>query len=112
MSLVVELFIAVFSIVCAVIGFYTKRLYVSVDSNTKEIKRIESMDNRIKLTETSVNNLASKFQDHRVDSALTYPSRKEVDDKITALKDDIRGMIAPVRTSLQNVENYLRDSKK
>ena len=112
MSIIFEITIAVVSIICGIVGFYVKRLYSRVDQHGVEVSRIDNLNTRMCIQETELDSLSKTFHDHRVEDAATYPSRKEVDDKLFSLKDDLRGMIAPVRTSLQNVENYLRESKK
>lgn len=92
---VIEIAWGVLALLASVFGFYFKRLYAAVDKNTADIKDVQQ-----------------EVTEHRIHDAANYPSRKELDDKLTELKADIRGMIGPIHTHLQNLEYYLRNDKK
>lgn len=95
MTLIVEVALALLSIIVSVCGFYIKRLYKTVDGNTMHIKSVEK-----------------ELTNHRVDDAAKFVSRQEMDVRFHHLRDDIRGMISPLREELQNIENFLRQQKK
>lgn len=48
------------------------------------------------------------LQEHRVDTAQNLVNRSE----IKILRDDIRGMLAPINVKIDSIENFLRDSSK
>lgn len=75
-------------IIISVMGFYLKRLYDRVDRTERDLV------------------------DHRIEDARHYITREEHDNKMNILKNDIRGMISPVRESVQNIEKFLRESHK
>jgi len=87
--------IYIVGIVCSIFGFYIKRLYEKVDQNTTDIKEV-----------------TNGLHDHRVEDASTYVSRQELDQRFHDLRDDIRGMIAPLNQQLQSMSNFLREHNK
>lgn len=91
----IEIAWGVLTLFASILGFYIKRLYSTVDKNSKDIVEVKK-----------------DLADHRVYDAATYPSRTELDAKLYELKKDIRGMISPVHTHLHNIENYLRNHHK
>lgn len=54
-----------------------------------------------------LNKVEEGLQNHRVEDAQNLVSRQE----ISALRDDIRGMISPIHSKIENIENFLRDNK-
>lgn len=47
------------------------------------------------------------LQDHRVEDAQNLVSRSE----IQSLRDDIRGMLSPIHSKIDEIEKFLRDNK-
>lgn len=48
------------------------------------------------------------LQEHRVDAAQNLVNRSE----IHILRDDIRGMLSPINSKIESIENFLRDGRK
>jgi hypothetical protein len=88
MHILAEYGLALTGLIIGIIGFYTKRLYHSVDKNTQDIKQV-----------------AKELTDHRVHDASTFVSRTELDNKMFELKSDIRGMIS---ASTQHIEALIK----
>lgn len=86
--MVQEIVLALLGLMASILGFFVKRLYTRVDKNEKDLV------------------------DHRIEDARNYITRDEHDKKMLNLKDDIRGMISPIRESVQNIEKYLREHEK
>jgi hypothetical protein len=87
--------LAIFGVVCSIIGFYLKRLYEKVDQHGVDIKEV-----------------TTGLHNHRVEDASTYVSRQELDARFHELRDDIRGMISPLNAQLQSMSNFLREHNK
>ena len=49
------------------------------------------------------------LHDHRVEDAKDLVPRVELLALTQTLRDDIRGMISPINTKVENIENYLRE---
>lgn len=81
--------------VFGILGFYVRRLYANQDRNTEEIKTVKK-----------------DLADHRVEDARDFLSRKEFDARMFELKNDIRGMISPLHTKMDTIDNYVREQTK
>jgi len=88
MTYVLEIVLFLVSIISGILGFFIKRLYSRVDT------------------------IEDDLVEHRVEDARSYITREEHDTKMLNLKDDIRGMISPIRQSVENIEQFLRQHKK
>lgn len=88
----VELLIA---LLISVLGFYIKRLYSRMD-----------------IIEKKIDDNADDLANHKIHDATSYATRGEIDNKLHRVRDDIRGMISPIHSQLQNIEEYLRAAKK
>lgn len=88
MDYIVELAIFILSVIIAGFSFIMKRLHKRMDKNEEDLTN------------------------HRVEDARLYITREELDTKMYHLKDDIRGMISPIRTSVENIEKFLREHNK
>ena len=88
MTYVLEIVLFLVSIISGILGFFIKRLYSRVDE------------------------IEDDLVEHRVEDARSYITREEHDTKMLNLKDDIRGMISPIRQSVENIEQFLRQHKK
>lgn len=53
-----------------------------------------------------------ELHDHRVEDAKDLVPRVELLALTQTLRDDIRGMISPINTKVENIENYLREKGK
>ena len=85
---VTEILTYAITVLMALVGFIMRRLFTKVDD------------------------IQGQLVEHRVEDARTYISREEHDKKQELLKDDIRGMISPIRLSVENIEKFLREHKK
>lgn len=52
------------------------------------------------------------LQDHRIEDAQSLVPRVELLALTQTLRDDIRGMIAPINTKVENIDSYLREGNK
>lgn len=80
----IEIITTIMFILGSVFGFFVKRLYTKLDETMKAI------------------------HEHKVETARTYITRREHDEKIEALKVDIREMVHSIQESVCNIENYIR----
>lgn len=54
-------------------------------------------------------NVETGLQNHRVEDAKDLVPRVELLALTQTLRDDIRGMISPLNTKVENIDNYLRE---
>lgn len=83
-----EVLMILLSVIGILVLFVVKRLHDKVDKNTEDLVL------------------------HRIDDARNFITRQEHEEKVIQLKDDIRGMISPIRISVENIEKYLREKKE
>lgn len=89
-----EFTLFILGVLSTAVGFMGKRLFSKMDNTEKRVDKLESA-----------------LHNHRVEDAAMYLPRKEHDDKMEVLKNDIRGMLSALTTSVRNIEQRLMDKK-
>ena len=101
-----EYVIALLTLGVMIIGFYVRRLYEAIDRNERNINSLgERNQAELKIVEAAL-------IEHRVTNAATFVSRQELDTRFHDLRDDIRGMVKPLRDELHSIGNFLREHNK
>ena len=78
-----HIIISVAGIVASIIGFYVKELYGRVKDLEKDMA------------------------DHRVEDVEKYVQHRD----LIGLKNDIKEILAPLATKMENIENHLRERR-
>ena len=83
-----DIFLSLLSVIGVLVLFVVKRLHDKVDKNTEDLVL------------------------HRIEDARNFVTRQEHEERILQLKEDLRGMISPIRVSVENIEKFLREGKE
>lgn len=86
--MILEIFTGVFTLLFSIGSFYIKRLYNDMDALKKE------------LTE------------HRLEDVEKFLPRSEMHEYAERIRNDVQGIINPVNSKLQSIEEFLRNRRR